>query len=146
MPDPETNGLRILGSEGPMLNATALRSTKAGVLALGIVSFVLATFGPWFNLLLGYGLMDASIAVAVLGIWWADRSAHQVHRNPGLTNGIFAKSGATLSVVALILSTYYTGLLILVLVFWPLLFVALLLTWAFHRVWVESDVGSEVPV
>jgi len=126
------------------LNATALRSTKAGLMALGIVSFALATFGPWFNLLLGYGLMAASIAVAVLGIWWADRSAHQVHRNPGLTNGIFAKSGATLSVVALILSTYYTGLLILVLVFWPLLFVALLLTWAFHRAWVDSDVPSEV--
>src|SRR2546427_1745 len=65
MPDPETNGLRILGSEGPMLNATALRSTKAGLLALGIVSFALATFGPWFNLLLGYGLMAASVAVAV---------------------------------------------------------------------------------
>ena len=144
MPDPETNGLRILGSEGPTLNATALRSTKAGLLALGIVSFALATFGPWFNLLLGYGLMAASMAVAVFGIWWADRSAHQGHRNRGLTNGIYAKSGATLSVVALILSTYYTGLLLLILVFWPLWFIALLLTWAFHRAWVESDVGSEV--
>src|SRR3989449_2868729 len=55
MPDPGANDLRILGSEGPTLNATALRSTKAGLLALGIVSFALATFGPWFNLLLGYG-------------------------------------------------------------------------------------------
>src|SRR5436309_1422388 len=144
MPDPETNGLRILGSEGPTLNATALRSTKAGLLALGIVSFALATFGPWFNLFLGYGLMNASIAVAVLGIWWADRSAHQVHRNRGLTNGIYAKSGATLSVVALILSIYYSGLLLLILIFWPLWFVALFLTWAFHRAWIESDVASEV--
>src|SRR6266581_5671296 len=104
MPEPETNGLRILGSDGPTLNATALRSTKAGLLALGIVSFALATFGPWFNLLLGYGLMVASMAVAVVGIWWADRSAHETHRNPALTNGIYAKSGATLSAVALILS------------------------------------------
>ncbi|TLZ96903.1 MAG: hypothetical protein E6J97_08735, partial [Methanobacteriota archaeon] len=68
MPDLGANGLRILGSEGPTLNATALRSTKAGLLALGIVSFALATFGPWFNLLLGYGLMATSIAVAVVGI------------------------------------------------------------------------------
>src|SRR3989442_13156233 len=125
MPDPETNGLRILGSEGPTLNATAFRSAKAGLLALGIVSFALATFGPWFNLLLGYGLMAASMAVAGLGIWWADRSAHQVHRNRGLTNGIYPKSGATLSVGALILSTYYTGLLLLILFFLPLWFIGL---------------------
>src|SRR5437870_11897492 len=122
MPDPETNDLRILGSEGPTLNALALRSTKAGLLALGIVSFALATFGPWFNLLLGYGLMAASMAVAFVGIWWADRSAHETHRSPALTNGIYAKSGATLSVVALIVSTYYTGFLIVVLVFWPVWF------------------------
>src|SRR5436309_14618071 len=144
MPDLGANDVRTRRSEGPMLNATALRSTKAGLLALGIVSFALATFGPWFNLLLGYGLMAASMAVAVLGIWWADRSAHQVHRNRGLTNGIYAKSGAILSVVALILSTYYTGLLLLILVFWPLWFIALLLTWAFHRAWVKSNVASEV--
>src|SRR5438093_11207910 len=144
MPDPETNGLRILGSEGPTLNATAFRSAKAGLLALGIVSFALATFGPWFNLLLGYGLMAASMAVAVFGIWWADRSAHEVHRNPGLTNGIYAKSGATLSVVALMLSTYYTVFLLFIIVFWPLRFIGLLLTWAFHRAWIDSNSGSEV--
>ena len=61
-----------------------------------------------------------------------------------MTNGIYAKSGAALSAVALILSTYYTGLLLLILVFWPLWFIALLLTWAFHRAWVDSGVGSEV--
>src|SRR3989441_9111874 len=144
MPDLGAHDLGNLRSDGPTLSATALRSTKAGLLALGIVSFALATFGPWFNLLLAYGLMAASMAVAVLGIWWADRSAHQVHRNRGLTNGIYAKSGATLSVVALILSTYYTGLLLLILFFWPLWFIGLLLTWAFHRAWVESNVGSEV--
>jgi len=144
MPDPGANDLRILGTEGPTLNATALRSTKAGLLALGIVSFALATFGPWFNLLLGYGLMAASMAVAVLGIWWADRSAHETRRTRAMTNGIYAKSGAALSAVALILSTYYTGLLLLILVFWPLWFIALLLTWAFHRAWVDSGVGSEV--
>src|SRR2546426_6074607 len=144
MPDPEANDLWPLRSEGPVLNATALRSTKAGLVALGIVSFALATFGPWFNLLVGYGLMIASMAVAVVGIWWADRCAHETHRNPALTNGIYAKSGATLSVAALILSTYYTGFLVLILVFWPLWFIALLLTWAFHRAWVHSDVASEV--
>lgn len=127
-----------------MLNATALRSTKAGLLALGIVSFALATFGPWFNLLLGYALMVASMAVAVAGIWWADRSAHETRRTHAMTNGIYAKSGAVLSVVALILSTYYTGFLVLILVFWPLWFIALLLTWAFHRAWIDSKVASEV--
>ena len=127
-----------------MLNGTALRSTKAGLAALGIVCLALATFGPWFNLLLGYGLMVASMAVAVVGIWWADRSAHEARRNPALTNWIYAKSGATLSVVALILSTFYTGFIVVVLLFWPLWFIALLLTWAFHRAWINSDVASEV--
>jgi len=144
MPDPGGDDNRTHRSEGPTLNATALRSTKAGLLALGIVSFALATFGPWFNLLLGYALMVASIAVAVVGLWWADRSAHETKRARGLTNGIYAKSGAALSVVALMLSTYYTGLLLLILVFWPLWFVALLLTWAFHRAWIDSDAASEV--
>ncbi len=142
MPDPGANDLRILRSEGPTLNATALRSTKAGLLALGIVSFALATFGPWFNLLLGYGLMVASMAVAVVGIWWADRSAHEARRNRALTNGTYAKSGAALSLVALLLCTYYTGFFFVVLVFWPLWFIALLLTWALHRAWIDSDVGS----
>src|SRR3989441_6639651 len=142
MPDPETNGLRILGSEGPMLNATALRSTKAGLLALGIVSFALATFGPWFNLLVGYGLMIASVAVAVVGIWWADRSTHEIRRNHGMTNGIYAKSGATLSVVTLILSTYYTRFLVLIFFSWPLWFIRPFLALAFHRAWIDSNVGS----
>ena len=144
MPDPGANDLRTLGSEGPLLNDTALRSTKAGLVALGIVSFALASFGPWFNLLLGYGLMVVSMTVAIIGIWWADRSAHEAHRNPALTNGIYAKSGAILSLAALILSTYYTGFIVVVLFFWPLWFIALLLTWAFHRAWIDSDVGSEV--
>src|SRR2546427_3706545 len=144
MPDPETNGLRTPRSEGPMLNATALRSTKAGLLALGIVSFALATFGPWFNLLVGYGLMIASVAVAVVGILWADRSAHEIRRNHDLTHGIYAKAGATLLVVTLILLTYYTGFLVLILFTLPLWFIALLLTWAFHRAWIDSNVGSEV--
>src|SRR2546421_3693430 len=107
MPDPGGNDNRTRHSEGPMLNATALRSTKAGFLALGIVSFALATFGPWFNLLMGYGLMVFSMTVAIVGIWWADRSAGEVHRKPALTNGIFAKAGAALSVLALIVSTYF---------------------------------------
>jgi len=89
-------------------------------------------------------LMVASMAAAVAGIWWADRSAHEVHRNRVLTNGFYAKSGAALSVVALMLSAYYTGFLLLILVCWPLWFVAFLLFWAFHRAWVESGVGSEV--
>src|SRR2546422_1727382 len=144
MPDLEANDRRPRRCEGPMLNATALRSTKAGLLALGIVSFALATFGPWFNLLVGYGLMIASVAVAVVGIWWADRSGHEIRRNHDITKWIYPKSGATPSVVTLILSTYYTGFLVLFLFTWPLWFIALLLTWAFHRAWIDSNVGSEV--
>ena len=144
MPDPGGNDNRTRRSEGPTLNATAVRSTKAGLLALGTVSFALATFGPWFNLLLGYGLMVASMAMAFVGIWWADRAAHATRRTRTMTNGTYAKSGAALSVAALMLSSYYSGFLLLILVFWPLWFVALLLTWAFHRAWIESDVGSEV--
>src|SRR2546425_6764460 len=117
MPDPEANDLRTFRSEGPLLNAIALRSTKAGLMALGTVSFALATFGPWFNLLLGYGLMVASMAAAGMGIWWADRACHERERNRGMTNGIFAKSGAALSVATLILSAYYTRFLLFILVF-----------------------------
>src|SRR3989442_11829602 len=120
MLNPEARDVRILRPESPALNATALRSTKAGLVALCLVSFALATFGPWFNLVLGYGLMVASMAVALVGLWWADRSAHEAHRNPALTNGIYAKSGTILSVAALILSTYYTGFIVLLLSFWPL--------------------------
>ena len=144
MLNPEARDVRILRPESPALNATALRSTKAGLVALCLVSFALATFGPWFNLLLGYGLMILSMAVAVVGVWWADCSAHEARRNRAVTNGIYAKSGATLSGVALTLSTYYTGFLLFILVFWPLWFIALLLTWAFHRAWSESDIGAEV--
>src|SRR2546430_17385028 len=115
-----------------MLDATALRSTKAGLLALGIVSFALATFGPWFNLLVGYGLMIASVAVAVVGILWADRSAHEIRRTHDKTNGGYAKHGAPLFGVSLILSTYYTRFLGLVLFTWPLLFFSLLLSYAFY--------------
>src|SRR3989454_4972298 len=99
MPDLGANDVRARRSEGPMLNATALRSTKAGLLALGIVSFALATFGPWFNLLVGYGLMIASVAVAVVGILWADRSAHAIRRTHHMTKGGYAKSGGPPSVV-----------------------------------------------
>src|SRR2546428_147815 len=59
MPDLGAHDLGNLGSDGPTLSAMALRSTKAGLVALCIVSFALATFGPWFNLLLAYGLMVA---------------------------------------------------------------------------------------
>src|SRR2546426_11980772 len=142
MPDPEANDLRTFRSEGPLLNAIALRSTKAGLVALCIVSLALATFGPWFNLLLAYGLMVASMAVAVAGIWWADRAAHETHRDRTLTNGIYARSGAALSVATLLLSLYYTGLLVLFLVFWPVLFVVLLIVWTLHRSLVDAGTAS----
>ncbi len=144
MPDSGARELRGLRPDGSMLSATALRSTKAGLVALGIVSFALATFGPWFNLLLAYGLMVASMAIAVLGIWWADRASHVTHRDRTLTNGIYAKSGAALSVATLLLSMYYTGLLVLLLFFWPVLLVVLLVVWAFHRSFVDAVAGSEV--
>src|SRR5256885_11690910 len=94
MPDLGANDDRTRRSEGPMLNATALRSTKAGLLALGIVSFALATFGPWFNLLVGYGLMIASVAVAVVCTWWADPSGHEIRRTHPLTQGDYTRQGA----------------------------------------------------
>ena len=144
MPDSGAHDLRNLRSDGPTLSATALRSTKAGLVALCIVSFALATFGPWFNLLLAYGLMVASMAVAVAGIWWADRAAHETHRDRTLTNGIYARSGAALSVATLLLSMYYTGLLVLFLVFWPVLFVVLLIVWTLHRSLVDAGTASGV--
>src|SRR5438093_7286915 len=109
MLDPEARDVRILRPEGPALNATALRSTKAGLVALCLVSFALATFGPWFNLLLGYGLMILSMAVAGVGVWWADCSAHEARRKRAGTNRNYAQSGAALSLVALLLGTSHSG-------------------------------------
>src|SRR5439155_883582 len=94
MPDPEATDLRSIRPGGPALNATALRSTKAGLAALCLVSFALPTFAPGFNLLLGYGLMIVSMGVAVVGARSADRSAHEARRNDAATNGTNAKSGA----------------------------------------------------
>ncbi|TLZ78309.1 MAG: hypothetical protein E6K07_05860 [Methanobacteriota archaeon] len=82
--------------------------------------------------------------MAVAGIWWADRAAHEAHRDRTLTNGIYARSGAVLSVATLLLSIYYTGLLVLFPVFWPVLFVVLLILWALHRSLVDAQTASEV--
>src|SRR3989442_11998392 len=111
MPDLGANDVRARRSEGPMLNATALRSTKAGLLALGIVSFALATFGPWFNLLIGYGLMIASVAVAVLCLWWGGRLGSGIRRSHRLSNGDYPKSGATLSCLSFFPLAYHTRFL-----------------------------------
>src|SRR5437667_12801203 len=138
MPDPEATDLRSIRPGGPALNATALRSTKAGLAALCLVSFALATFGPWFNLLLGYGLMILSMAVAVGGVWWADRSAHEARRNRAVTNGIYAKSGAAHSLAALLRGMYYTRLYFVIHVSCPLLSVALYIPWAFLAAWNDS--------
>lgn len=124
------------------LNETALRSTKAGLVAILFVSLTFATFGPWFNLSLAYGLMLAALAAALLGLWWADRAAHEARRNPALTNGMFARSGAVLSIAASLLSMYYTGLLFL-LMFSPVWWVGLLIVYAIHRASVDASGGRE---
>src|SRR5436309_15807550 len=103
MPDLAAHEARSLPFDGPTLNGTAMRSTKAGLVSFGLVLFALATFGPWFNLLLGYGLMAASMAVAVVGIAWADRALHKTRRNLALTSGIYAGSCAVLSILAMLL-------------------------------------------
>ena len=108
-----------------------------------LVSLVFATFGPWFNLTLAYGLMVASIAVGGLGIWWADGAVHEAARNARLTNGIYAKAGAVLSTVALAVSTYYTGLLVYVVYFSPLWLFGFLILYAFHRSVVDSRAAKE---
>ena len=126
------------------LSATALRSTKAGLVALALVSFALATFGPWFNLILAYSLMVASMLFAIVALWWADRAGHDLRRIPATTNGIYAKAGAALSILALLLAAYYTGLLVVLLFLWPFALVAFLLAWAFHRAFVSTNDVWEV--
>jgi len=111
--------------------------------AVFLVSLVFATFGPWFNLLLAYLLMLGSTAVALVGLWWADRAAHEAVRNPAMTNGIYARSGAALSVVALLLSGYYTGLLVVVLFLWPVTLFGLLMVYAIHRARLDADARPE---
>src|SRR6266508_1034851 len=88
MPDGEGRDVRSL-RPASMPSGTALRSTRAGLVAVFLVSLVFATFGPWFNLLLAYLLMLGSTAVALVGLWWADRAAHEAVRNPAMTNGIY---------------------------------------------------------
>ncbi|HEX9340451.1 MAG TPA: hypothetical protein VF992_04690 [Thermoplasmata archaeon] len=142
MPDQEGRDVRSL-RPASMLSGTALRSARAGLVAMFLVSLVFATFGPWFNLTLAYGLMVASIAVGGLGIWWADGAVHEAARNAQLTNGIYAKAGAVLSTVALAVSTYYTGLLVYVVYFSPLWLFGFLILYAFHRSVVDSRAAKE---
>jgi len=129
-----------------MLSETALRSTNAGLVAVFLASFALATFGPWFNLTLGYALMIASFVAACLGVGWADRASHEGKRNPAMTNGIYAKAGAALSILALLLSIYYTGLFVFLVVFAPLWIIAVLLLYALHRSNVDTGARKGVGV
>jgi len=124
-----------------MLSGTALRSTRAGFAAVFLVSLVFATFGSWFNLFLAYLLMLGSMTMALVGLWRADRAAHEAARNPAMTNGIYARSGAALSVVALLLSAYYTGLLVVVVFLWPVTLLGLLMVCAIHRARLDADEG-----
>ncbi len=143
MPDPGATDRSNLQRDGRISSLTALRSTMAGLVAIFLLSLTFATFGPAFNLAVGYGLMIAAIPAALLGLWWADRAAHEVQRNPTLTNGVYAKSGAALSIAALFLSTYYTGFLVFILVFWPLVWMGVLVVYAFHRASVTAKAAQE---
>lgn len=144
MPDPEARERRSPQPGGPILSETALRSTKAGLVAVFLLSFAFATFGPSFDLALGYALMIASFVAACLGIGLADRAAHDARRNPAVTNGIYAKSGAALSMFAFLLSIYYTGLLSLLLFSLPIWIIVALLLYAFHRSNVDAKARQEV--
>jgi hypothetical protein len=144
MPDPEAHEHRSPQPGGPILSETALRSTKAGLAAAFLLSFAFATFGPSFNLTLGYALMIASFVAACLGIGWADRAAHEAHRNPAVTNGIYAKSGAALSTVAFLLTMYYTGLLFFLLFLLPISIFVVLVLYALHRSNVDTKARREV--
>lgn len=138
--EPESPRPRL---DGPHVNEKALRSTKAGLAAVFLLSLTFATFGPWFNLALAYGLMIAAMPVALLGLWWADQAAHEAKRDPTRTNGIYAKSGTALSIATLLVATYFTGLFAFVLVFWPLVALGLLVLHAFHRASIpESGAGA----
>jgi len=143
MPDPGATDRSDLRRDGRSSSRTALRSTKAGLVAVFFLSLTFATFGPAFNLVVAYGLMIAAIPAALLGLWWADRAAHEAQRDPTRTNGIYAKSGAVLSIAALFVSTYYTGFLVFILVFWPLVWMGLLVVYAFHRASVTAKAARE---
>jgi hypothetical protein len=138
MPELEGNGGRGSQPGGPISSKTALRSTKAGLWAVFLASFALATFGPWFNLTLGYTLMIASFVAACFGVGWADRASHEGKRNPAIANGIYAKSGAALSILALLVSAYYSGLFVFLVVFAPLWMIVGLLLYALHRSIVDT--------
>jgi hypothetical protein len=144
MPDPEAHEPRGLRPDGPILSEAALRSTKAGLAAVFLLSFAFATFGPSFNLTLGYALMTASFVAACLGIGWADRAAHEARRNPALTNGIYAKSGTALSAVVFLLTVYYIGLLSVLLFLFPMSIVGFLLLYELHRSNVDAQARREV--
>jgi len=94
----------------------ASHALQAGLLALLCVFVLLATFGPWFNLVVAHGLAGAAAVAGALGLVWTHAASHQLRRSGSRAGVRTAGLGGLASALAVGVSAYLTGLLIVLLI------------------------------
>ncbi len=99
----------------PSGDRAASRSLEAGLAALFCIFVLFATLGPWFNLVVAYGLGVAAMVAGTLGLVWAHAASHRLRRRASRAGARVAGLGALASIIALSVSAYFVGLLTLVL-------------------------------
>ena len=103
--------------------AESVRSLEAGLVSLLLLTGTLATFGVWFSLPLAYVLTGASLVIGLFGLHWAHQASHALRRNPSLGGRTHARLGAALAFLAVLVSSYANGFLLLMMhpfswIFW----------------------------
>ena len=101
------------GIGGVRVAAESVRSLEAGLVSLLLLTGTLATFGVWFSLPLAYVLTGASLVIGLLGLHWAHQASHALRRNPSLAGRAHARLGAALALLAVFVSSYANGFLLL---------------------------------
>lgn len=109
---------------GLQANRVSLRSLQFGIASWLLLFLMFASFGPWFRLEIAYVLAGSSILMGAVGISRADATLQGGrHRTQG-HRVLYAASGLFLSILAILVSLAYTGLLGLFLFPYFALFVA----------------------
>jgi len=113
---------------------TASRSLQAGLAALFCVFVLFASFGPWFNLVVAYGLAGGAMVAGILGLVWAHAASHRLRHRDSRPGARTAGLGTLASVIALAMAVYATGLSFILLspVILPFVFALLVVFFALH--------------
>ncbi|MGI0148642.1 MAG: hypothetical protein ACREDF_03815 [Thermoplasmata archaeon] len=119
------------GHGGRAVEIDASHSVQAGLIAMFFVGTAIATFGPFFQLSTGLGLLVCAFLAAAFGLRAADRAGHANASSAVVRRDVLA--GRLLAVIALICISYLTGVWLLLVALWPLVLFVGLLAWAVHR-------------